>query len=184
MHPTGAKRHGILWRLQQMRADAFDFFAKLGAGARYRSARHGHAARCERAHSVRRNRAVPVPHDDIRDGDSELLGRDLRERGFEPLAVVLDADEQDQLAVWGEARERGLVAEYDGKAARDPFGGAMGGLLGVAREPDADHAAVRLAALLPCSHLRHIDGGDGAARAFGIVAAVVELVGGGAVRHR
>jgi hypothetical protein len=36
-----------------------------------------------------------VPHDDIRDGDSELLGRDLRERRFEPLAVVLDPDEED-----------------------------------------------------------------------------------------
>jgi hypothetical protein len=125
-----------------------------------------------------------VPHDDIRDGDSELLGRDLRERGFEPLAVVLDPDEQDQLAVRGEARERGLVAEYDGEAARDPFGGGVGGLLGVAREPDADHAAVGLAALLPRSYPRHIDGVDGAARAFRIVAAVVELVGGGAVRHR
>jgi hypothetical protein len=33
MHPTGAKRYGILGRLQQMRADALDFFAKLGAQA-------------------------------------------------------------------------------------------------------------------------------------------------------
>src|SRR5260370_22619252 len=57
---------------------------------------------------------------------------------------------------------------FRSEAARDPFGGAMGGLLGVAREPDTDHAAVRLASPLPRSHLRHIDGGDGAARAFRI----------------
>ena len=40
-----------------------------------------------------------MPDDDILDGDSEFLVRDLGERRFEPLAVVLDPDEQDELAV-------------------------------------------------------------------------------------
>ena len=120
------------------------FSASMRQARRHRAARHRHAARGEGAHAVRRHRAVAVPHDDSATVDAEFLVGDLRQRRFQALAVLLDADEQDQLAVGREARQRRLVAEHDRQPARDPFGRAVRGLLGVARHADADQPAVRL----------------------------------------
>ncbi len=97
-----------------------------------------------------------MPHRDPRRVDAELLGGDLRQRGFEALAVRLDADHQHDAAVGQDTRGAALETGNDRSAAGGEFGGAVRGLLGKSGKADADEPAVRLAALLARADRRHV----------------------------
>ena len=90
----------------------------------------------------------PWRHRDPHRIDAELMMRDLRQGGFETLAVRLDADHQHQAAIRQDPRSAAFEARHDRRATADEFGRAMRGLLGKRSKADADQPAVRLALLL------------------------------------
>src|SRR5262249_58753675 len=71
-----------------------------------------------------------------------------------------------------EARLALLVAGHERDAPGGVDAGAVPGLLGIHREPDADASAVRLAALLPRAQRVEPDRRGRAAKRFGIVAGI------------
>jgi hypothetical protein len=124
-----------------------------------------------------------MPDDHIGNGNAEFLVGNLSKGGFQSLAVILDADQENELAIRSEPAERGFITEYNRQAACDPFRRAMRRLLGVAGNTKANQPAVRLAELLPGAHGRSIDCRHSTAGAFRVIATVIDLAGSGSVRH-
>ena len=100
---------------------------------------------------------------------------DLRQRGFQALAVRVHADAQLQTAVGRQPRGRLLVSGHHRDAPAVIDRRAVRRLLAVDREADADPASVRLAAFLPRAHARDVDRRHRAAQRLRIVAAVEML---------
>src|SRR6185437_4770319 len=89
--------------------------------------------------------------------DTQLVGCDLRERGFVTLAVVLRADVDHHRTVGQHADVGRFIAWRHSRLALPPLRDAVAALLGVEGEADADGAAVRLALLLALPNGRQID---------------------------
>src|SRR6202035_3001667 len=108
---------------------------------------------------------------------------DLRERRLQALAMAVRADAQLEAAVGGEAREALLVAGHERDAPRCIDAGAMPGLLRIHREPDADMAAVALAAALPRAHRIEPDRRDRTAQRLRVIARIEMPLGDVVERH-
>ena len=101
---------------------------------------------------------------------------DLCQRRLQALPVRMHAGTQLEAAVGCEPRGGLLVTGHHGDAPTGVDGGAVRCLLAVDGETDADESAVRLAAALPCANCSNVDGFDGPAQCFGIIAAVEMLI--------
>ncbi len=169
--------------LQQLGADAFGALAELMAGGGHRAARHHHGARAPGAGGVGRHRGVAMHQAHFRDVDAKDLMRHLRQRGLHALAVGVDADAQLQPAIGRQPRGGLLVARHHGNAPAGINRSAVRRLLAVDRKAGADQPAVGFARALAYADTGDIDGGEGAAHRFGIIAAIKMFVRDVVERH-
>src|SRR5262249_16427563 len=147
------------------------------------AARHYHAARSKRAEAEGTDFGIAVANGNPRRVDAELLRRDLRQGGLEPLAVRLDADHQHGAAVGQDARSAALVTRDDGEVAGGVLGRATRALLGERCEAYADQPAVGLTLFLAGSHRGQIEQLGAQTDSGRIVAAVVVHPADREVRH-
>ena len=133
--------------LQKARADAGGAPGDLAAGGGDRAAGHHHGARAPGAGRVGRHRGIAVHDPDPGHVDAEDFVRDLRKRRLQALAVRMHADAKFQPAVGRDPRRRLLVAGHHRNAPAVVDRGAMGRLLAIGRDADADQPPVRLAML-------------------------------------
>ena len=151
---------------------------------RHRAAGHHHAPRCVGAGGVGGLAGVAHRHLDAVDVDAELLARDLGERRFQPLAEGVVARAHLHRAARGELHHRLLVAGHQRQPPRAEYLGAVCGLLGEGREPDAEKPAVRLGDALARANRIKVDHASRSGDAARVVAAVVELPRHVGIGHR
>ncbi|MCY1511677.1 hypothetical protein D9M68_461130 [compost metagenome] len=117
------------------------------------------------------------------DIDAEHFVGNLRQRGFQALAMRMRADAQFQGPVGGQSGGGLLVAGDHRDAPPGIDRGAMRGLLTIDRDAHPDQPSVGFAPALARAHRRYVNGFDRQAKRPRIVTAVKVLVGNVVERH-
>ena len=146
--------------LHHFRGDLFDLGCDFDGGEMGRVAGIDGRARGERAHAQRDPAGVASDDRNVLERHAELIGDDLRERGFVALSVRRGASCQRDLAGRGNAHGRAFV-------------GAEAGAFDRVRYGHADVTALGECRLLARREPFPVDGFEGGALALGIIAAVV-----------
>src|SRR5262249_35012226 len=137
--------------------DAAYLFRERTRGFAYGAAREHDRAGSKGAKSVWPHRRIAVADRNPCGIDAQLVRGDLRKRGLMALAMILDANVNQDAAVRQHADICGLVARDNAKLAFDEFHCPVTALLCVKRKSHANPATVRLARGLPFADGGQID---------------------------